>query len=245
MSACEGQDARPAKEFRTAARPVVCARFDDLGLDDSARTYRRGIMGGTFDPVHIGHLACAEQARDELGLDGVVFIPAGVPVYKKDQRVTPAAQRLEMCRLAVAGNPAFDVSSIEVDRAGDTYTVDTLRQLRAHYPDNVELWFITGADAVGSIVKWRDSAQIAHLAKLVAVTRPGWPISEETRHALRERSDFQVTFLEVTGMAVSSSDLRARVAAGRTIRYLTKGSVIRYIESHRLYRNDEREGEGA
>ena len=120
-----------------------------------------------------------------------------------------------------------------------------LRQLRAHYPGNVELWFITGADAVGSIVKWRDSAQIAHLAKLVAVTRPGWPISEETRHALRERSDFQVTFLEVTGMAVSSSDLRARVAAGRTIRYLTKGSVIRYIESHGLYRDDEREGEGA
>lgn len=245
MSASEEQDVQPAGGARVEARPVVCARFDRLGLDNPARTYRLGIMGGTFDPVHIGHLACAEQARDELGLDGVVFIPAGVPVYKKDQRVTPAAQRLEMCRLAVAGNPAFDVSSIEVDREGDTYTVDTLRQLRAHYPDNVELWFITGADAVGSIVKWRDSAQIAHLAKLVAVTRPGWPISEETRRTLRERSDFQVTFLEVTGMAVSSSDLRARVAAGRTVRYLTKGSVLRYIESHGLYQDDERQGEGA
>ncbi len=238
-------DAAAAGRRAPGARPVICARFDDLGRDDPARTRRLGIMGGTFDPVHIGHLACAEQARDELGLDAIVFIPAGRPVYKKNQRVTPAADRLAMCRLAVESNPAFDVSSIEIDRAGDTYTVDTLRQLRAHYPDNVELFFITGADAVMSIMKWRDSAQIAHLARLVAVTRPGYALPEATKRALREQAAFQVSFLEMTGLDVSSSDLRRRVAEGRSIRYLTKEVVFRYIEEHGLYREGKEEGEDA
>lgn len=244
LAAAEGMTGVLPDREGAARQYAVCERFDDLGKDDPARTYRLGIMGGTFDPVHIGHLACAEQARDELGMDAIVFIPAGVPVYKKDQKVTPAADRLEMCRLAVASNPAFDVSSIEVDREGDTYTVDTLRQLRAHYPDNVELFFITGADAVMSIMKWRDSAQIAHLAKLVAVTRPGYAPPEEMKRVLRERTGFQVSFLEMTGLDVSSSDLRRRVADGRSIRYLTKEVVFRYIEEHGLYRNDK-EGERA
>lgn len=232
----------PGTDEASLQRPAVCRRFDDLGADDQLRTRRLGIMGGTFDPVHIGHLACAEQARDELGLDAIVFIPAGCPVYKKDKKVTPAADRLAMCALAVASNPAFDVSSIEIDRGGDTYTVDTLRQLRAHYPDNVELYFITGADAVTSIMKWRDSAQIAHLAKLVAVTRPGYEIPDEMKQALREHADFQVSFLKMTGLAVSSSDLRRRVAEGRSIRYLTKEVVFRYIEEHGLYRENTERG---
>ena len=120
---------------------VISERFDDLGRDGAPA--RLGIMGGTFDPIHIGHLACAEQAREAFGLDGVLFVPAGNPVFKKDRAVTPAGMRLAMCRLAVASNPAFDVSAVEVERGGDTYTVDTLRQLRAHYPGNVELFFIT------------------------------------------------------------------------------------------------------
>ena len=111
---------------------VISERFDDLGRDGAPA--RLGIMGGTFDPIHIGHLACAEQAREAFGLDGVLFVPAGNPVFKKDRAVTPAGMRLAMCRLAVASNPAFDVSAVEVERGGDTYTVDTLRQLRAHYP---------------------------------------------------------------------------------------------------------------
>ena len=114
---------------------VICERFDDLG--SSGAPARLGIMGGTFDPIHIGHLACAEQARVAHNLDAVVFIPTGIQPFKRDQQVTPADMRLEMCRLATATNPFFDVSAVEIERAGETYTVDTLRQLHAHYPDNV------------------------------------------------------------------------------------------------------------
>lgn len=218
---------------------AICERFDDLGAD--GRPARLGIMGGTFDPIHIGHLACAEQAREAFGLDAVVFIPAGNPVFKKDRAVTPAADRLEMCRLATRSNPAFDVSAIEIERGGDTYTVDTLRQLRAHYPDNVELRFITGADAVASIVAWRESTAIADLARLIAVTRPGYALSEERRAFIEGRGNFAVDYLEVTSLAVSSSDLRRRVAAGASIRYLTMQRVFDYIREKRLYRDD---GEG-
>ena len=218
---------------------AICERFDDLGAD--GRPARLGIMGGTFDPIHIGHLACAEQAREAFGLDGVLFVPAGNPVFKKDRAVTPAADRLEMCRLATRSNPAFDVSAIEIERGGDTYTVDTLRQLRAHYPDNVELRFITGADAVASIVAWRESAAIADLARLIAVTRPGYALSDERRALIEGRGNFAVDYLEITSLAVSSSDLRRRVAAGASIRYLTMQRVFDYIREKRLYRDD---GEG-
>ena len=226
--------AEPAVAAERAAAPVVCERFDDLGAD--GRPARLGIMGGTFDPIHIGHLACAEQAREALGLDAVVFIPAGVPVFKRDRHVTPAADRLAMCRLAVADNPRFDVSSIEIDRGGDTYTVDTLRQLRAHYPENVELCFITGADAVCSILQWRESAAIADLARLIAVTRPGYELSPERRELIARQGHFRVDYLEVTALSVSSSDLRARVAAGASVRYLTTQRVCDYIGEHGLYR---------
>ena len=154
----------------------ICDHFDDLGRDGGRA--RLGIMGGTFDPIHIGH-SRGRTLREFVG--GVVFVPAGNPVFKKDRPVTPAAERLEMCRIATRSNPAFDVSAIEIERGGDTYTVDTLRQLRAHYPDNVELRFITGADAVYHIVQWRESAAIADLARLIAVTRPGYALSEERR----------------------------------------------------------------
>lgn len=218
---------------------AICERFDDLGAD--GRPARLGIMDGTFDPIHIGHLACAEQAREAFELAAVVFIPAGNPVFKKDRAVTPAADRLEMCRLATRSNPAFDVSAIEIERGGDTYTVDTLRQLRAHYPDNVELRFITGADAVASIVAWRESAAIADLARLIAVTRPGYALSDERRALIEGRGNFAVDYLEITSLAVSSSDLRRRVAAGASIRYLTMQRVFDYIREKRLYRDD---GEG-
>ncbi|MEG0619996.1 MAG: nicotinate-nucleotide adenylyltransferase, partial [Raoultibacter sp.] len=199
----------------------VCERFAKLGASDPTKTYRLGIMGGTFDPIHIGHLACAEQARDTFDLDAVIFVPAGNPVFKKNQIITPAAQRLEMCRLAVRSNPAFDVSDIEIRRPGDTYTVDTLREVRAYYPPNVELYFITGADAVFSIVRWRESAAIAGLARLIAVTRPGYALSQEKRDYLAQNSAFSVTYAEVTALALSSSDIRQRVREKRSIRYLT------------------------
>ncbi|MEG0845218.1 MAG: nicotinate-nucleotide adenylyltransferase [Raoultibacter sp.] len=213
----------------------VCERFAKLGAGDPTKTYRLGIMGGTFDPIHIGHLACAEQARDTFDLDAVIFVPAGNPVFKKNQIITPAAQRLEMCRLAVRSNPAFDVSDIEIRRPGDTYTVDTLRELRAYYPPNVELYFITGADAVFSIVRWRESAAIAGLARLIAVTRPGYALSQEKRDYLAQNSAFSVTYAEVTALALSSSDIRQRVHEKRSIRYLTMQSVFDYIHEKGLY----------
>lgn len=212
----------------------ICERFDDLGFDGAPR--RLGIMGGTFDPVHIGHLACAEQAREAYGLDAVVFVPAGVPVFKKGRSITSAQDRLAMCRLSVASNPTFDVSALEIERAGDTYTVDTLRELRAHYPDNVELCFITGADAVVHIVKWRESAAIADLACLIAVTRPGYALSDERKREIEEQGSFEVAYLEVTALAISSSDLRNRVAQGHSIRYLTEQSVFDYVSDRGLYR---------
>lgn len=218
---------------RSTPAPVVCERFDNLGAD--GRPVRLGIMGGTFDPIHIGHLACAEQAREAFGLDAVVFIPAGKPAFKLKRDVTPAEQRFEMCRLAVRGNPAFDVSRIEIDRPGVTYTADTLRELREHYPGNVSLFFITGADAVCSILKWRESAAIASMAELIAATRPGYALSEEARLTIEQSGNFRIHMLETTGLAVSSSDLRARVHSGRSIRYLTMQQVLDYIAGHGLY----------
>ncbi len=230
MAAPSGTSGKPSV-------PGFSERFDSLGAD-GARVHL-GIMGGTFDPIHIGHLAVAEQAREAIGLDAVVFVPAGMPVFKLDRAVSPAADRLEMCRLAVRDNPAFDVSDIEIRRGGRTYTVDTLRELKALLPENVELWFITGADAVASIVKWRESAAIAGLAKLIAVTRPGFPLTEEKRAEIEHAGNFDVAYMEATALSISSSDLRARVAAGKSIRYLTMASVRDYIESHGLYREGD------
>lgn len=214
---------------------VISERFDTLGADDPSRICRLGIMGGTFDPIHIGHLACAEQARETYDLDAVIFVPAGNPVFKRDQQVSSPEHRLAMCRRAVRSNPAFDASAIEIERGGDTYTVDTLRQLRAHYPENVELYFITGADAVFSIVKWRESSEIAKLAKLIGVTRPGYDLSIEKKRYLAEQSDFSVSYAEVTALAISSSDLREKVRSGKSIRYLVMQGVLDYIAEHALY----------
>ena len=216
----------------------VCERFDDLGAD--GRPARLGIMGGTFDPIHVGHLACAEQAREAFRLDAVVFVPASVPVFKKDRDVAPAQDRLAMCRLATRKNPAFDVSDLEIRRGGDTFTVDTLRQLREHYPSNVELWFITGADAVADIARWHDSSALAYLARFIAVTRPGYELTAAQRERI-EAMHFQVEHLEVTALAVSSSDVRRRVRAGRSARYLTLQCVYDYILEHGLYAPGEGE----
>lgn len=213
----------------------VCPQFDDLGEGDPNRTYRLGLMGGTFDPIHIGHLACAEQARVAYGLDGVMFVPTGSPAFKRDCQVTPAQTRLLLCHLACSSNPGFGVSSIEVDREGTTYTADTLRQLHAFFPDNVELYFITGADAVLSILRWRDSEAIADLAHLIAVTRPGSEITPEFKDEMTRRTTFDIHYLEMPALSISSSMLREFVAAGKSIRYLVPFSVYNYVVNSRLY----------
>jgi nicotinate-nucleotide adenylyltransferase len=198
--------------------------------------YRLGIMGGTFDPVHMGHLVCAEQARDALNLDGVLFMPTGNPVFKKHSKVTDAADRVTMCRLATVNNPYFDVSALEVDRGGDTYTVDTLETLRAHFPVNVELYFIAGADAIETLPTWRDAHKLAKLANFVGLNRPR---SANLRTSLVGKelraAGFRTLFVEAPLFELSSSDIRTRIRGNRSVRYLIPPAVLEYIESAGLY----------
>ena len=214
----------------------ICDRFDRLGFDDPDQTVRLGIFGGTFDPIHIGHLAAAERVREDARLDAVIFMPAGVPVFKLDQKVTAGEDRLQMCRLATAGNPYFDVSDMEVLRVGNTYTYETLRELRAHYPSNVELFFIAGADAIITLGKWRNALELTQLAHFIAMTRPGYSQEEAKRSVYVDGKRLDVAFLEVPGLNVSSSAVRARIAQDRTVRYLVPDAVREYIENRNLYR---------
>lgn len=212
----------------------------ELGADPS-RTYRLGIMGGTFDPIHYGHLVTAEQAREALRLDLVLFMPAGQPAFKQGRGVTPAEDRYAMTLLATAANPAFDASRFEIDREGITYTVDTLRALRAHYPENVRLFFITGADAILDILSWRNAAEIARLATLIAATRPGYDINQACERVEGSGLPFDVRYIEIPALAVSSSYIRERVAEGKSVRYLTSESVMGYIKKNGLYSRDHQE----
>lgn len=203
--------------------------------DDPDTTYRLGIMGGTFDPIHYGHLVTAQQALGSLNLDVVVFMPAGRPAFKQDCAVTNPEDRYEMSLLATADNPLFVASRFEIDHQGITYTADTLQRLRDHYPDNVEFYFITGADALIDIVSWRDAARVAKLAKLVGATRPGYDLDRARKALAASDIHFDVRYLEVPALAISSSYLRDRVEQGQSLRYLTTDSVIGYIDKHHLY----------
>lgn len=193
---------------------------------------RVGIMGGTFDPVHHGHLFAAEEVRYAFSLDKVVFVPAGRPWQKDERRVTPADLRYEMTMRAIVGEPGFEVSRIEIDRAGPTYTIDTLRAFRSCNPD-AELVFITGADAILQILSWKDAEDAMQLATFVAVTRPTHDLASvfELGPQLRGR----VEVLEIPALAISSTDIRRRVAEGRPIRYLVPDAVAQFIDEHNLY----------
>ncbi|MBQ9058170.1 MAG: nicotinate-nucleotide adenylyltransferase [Atopobiaceae bacterium] len=219
--------------------PVERARdlshdLPDLGYDRS-RTWRLGIMGGTFDPIHNGHLVAAEQAVGEIGLDLVLFMPAGSPAFKQDKLVSDPDDRYDMTLLATSDNPTFIASRFEIDREGVTYTVDTLQALRDYYSDNVELYFITGADAIIDIVSWRDAERLAHLATLVGATRPGYDLEAARKNIAASGIDFDVRYLEVPALAISSSYLRDRVRRGKSIKYLTDEAVVGYIHKKGLY----------
>lgn len=211
------------------------SQLPELG-QDPGREYRLGIMGGTFDPIHYGHLVTAEQAREALALDLVLFMPAGSPAFKQDREVTSPEDRYAMTVLATAANPSFYASRFEIDRPGVTYTVDTLKALRSAYPENVHLYFITGADAIIDIVTWHDAAEIASLATLIAATRPGYDIRQAQARIAASGIDFDVRYIQIPALAISSTNIRDRVRLGKSVRYLTSESVMGYINKNRLYR---------
>lgn len=196
-------------------------------------------MGGTFDPIHFGHLVTAEEALVQFGLDRVVFMPTGQPALKSGQCITPSEDRYLMTVIATAANPDFDVSRLEVDRPGPTYTIDTLLALRGEYGSATELFFITGADAVWDIIAWKDAEKIADLATFIAATRPGYDLQAARAAHEEQATRFRIEAIEVPALAISSTDLRTRFAKRRASRYLTPEAVGAYIEKHALYREAE------
>ena len=189
-------------------------------------------MGGTFDPIHHGHLVAASEVQSLFDLDEVVFVPTGQPWQKADREVSPAEHRYLMTVVATASNPRFTVSRVDIDRDGPTYTIDTLRDLRAARPDD-ELFFITGADALAQILSWKDADELFELAHFIGVTRPGDELSES---GLPED---RVTLQEVPAMAISSTDCRDRVADGEPVWYLVPDGVVQYINKYALYSRDD------
>ncbi|WP_030443084.1 nicotinate-nucleotide adenylyltransferase [Actinoplanes subtropicus] len=189
---------------------------------------RIGIMGGTFDPIHHGHLVAASEVQARFDLDEVVFVPTGQP-YEKG-KVSPAEDRYLMTVIATASNPRFHVSRADIDRDGPTYTVDTLRDMRAIFGADAQLYFITGADALARILSWRDALEMLTMAHFVGVTRPGFELSDDHLPA------DTVTLVEVPAMAISSSACRDRVASGQPVWYLVPDGVVQYINKRGLYR---------
>ncbi len=195
---------------------------------------RLGVMGGSFNPIHLGHLMAAEFAREAFRLDAVLFVPNRYSPFKAPEAVAPAEDRYLMVALAVHDHPAFRASRIEVDRPGPSYTVETLRRLSEEYP-SAELYFITGLDAILELPRWKDPQEILRLAQIVAVSRPGHT-PDEAEWALDADWKKRIRILEVPTLSVSATEIRARIAAGRSIRYLVPEPVRAYLEETGLYR---------
>jgi nicotinate-nucleotide adenylyltransferase len=196
-----------------------------------AQVHRLGVMGGTFDPVHNGHLVAASEAATLFNLDEVVFVPTGEPWQKSEREVSSAEDRYLMTVIATASNPRFSVSRVDIDRPGPTYTIDTLGELRDHYGPEVELFFITGADALAQIMSWHRTDELFAIAHFVGVTRPGHRLSDPGF------PDGGVSLIEVPALAISSTDCRRRVARGEPVWYLVPDGVVQYIAKRRLYRS--------
>jgi nicotinate-nucleotide adenylyltransferase len=191
-------------------------------------------MGGTFDPIHHGHLVAASEVQAWFDLDEVVFVPTGDPWQKSDRVVSPAEHRYLMTVIATASNPRFTVSRVDIDREGPTYTIDTLRDLHAERPED-DLYFITGADALADIFTWRATDDLFALARFVGCTRPGHEMDAETLAAIPAD---RVTMVEIPALAISSTDCRARTRQGEPVWYLVPDGVVQYIVKHHLYAKD-------
>ena len=193
-----------------------------------------GVMGGTFDPIHHGHLVAASEVQAWFDLDEVVFVPTGDPWQKADRPVSPAEHRYLMTVIATAANPVFRVSRVDIDRKGPTYTIDTLRDLAAQMPD-ADLYFITGADALTNIFTWRDVDELFELAHFVGCTRPGYEMDPDSVESIPSK---RVTIVEIPALAISSTDCRERTARGEPIWYLVPDGVVQYVAKHQLYTKD-------
>jgi nicotinate-nucleotide adenylyltransferase len=199
------------------------------------RKRRLGVMGGTFDPIHNGHLVAASEVASLFDLDEVVFVPSGQP-WQKKRTVSAGEDRYLMTVIATAANPRFSVSRVDVDRVGHTYTKDTLRELQALNPDS-ELYFITGADALASILSWQDLEELFALAKFVGVSRPGYELgSEHLADVLDGLPEDALTLVEIPALAISSTDCRLRAEESRPLWYLMPDGVVQYVSKRELYR---------
>ncbi len=209
-------------------------------MADSLKKYKSiAIMGGTFDPIHYGHLVTAEAVRHKFGIERVLFVPTGRPVHKDTRTVTASKHRYLMTFLATVTNERFDVSRIEIDRPGETYTIDTLTELKNMCGEDVKLYFITGADAVHQIFTWKDPERLLTMCDFIAVTRPGYKKNTlfEEIGAINEKYESKIHYMEVPALAISSSDIRHRVKYGMPIKYLLPDAVEDYIRKFHLYQN--------
>ena len=195
---------------------------------------RLAIMGGTFDPIHYGHLVAAEAARMEFALDQVVFVPSGQPPHKRGLDISPVKDRWNMTTLAAASNPYFKLSKVEIERSGPSYTVDTIGWFKEKFGLKTEIFFITGADAILEILTWKKVDLLIDLCKFIAVTRPGFDLNKLSQ-LLPERYVNKIKILEVPGLDISSTGIRLRVKEGRTIKYLVPEKVENYILENKLY----------
>jgi nicotinate-nucleotide adenylyltransferase len=191
---------------------------------------RIGVMGGTFDPIHHGHLVAASEVGHFFSLDEVIFVPTGQPWQKNGRKVSPPEDRYLMTVIATASNPRFSVSRVDIDRPGETYTIDTLRDLRAQRGPDAEFYFITGADALAMMISWRDADELFKMAQFVGCTRPGHRLTNTNLPSDR------ISLVEIPALAISSTECRERVRADQPIWYLVPDGVVQYISKRRLYR---------
>jgi nicotinate-nucleotide adenylyltransferase len=195
----------------------------------SPRRLRLGVMGGTFDPIHHGHLVAASEVASLFSLDEVVFVPTGQPWQKSERAVTPPEDRYLMTVIATASNPRFSVSRVDIDRGGPTYTVDTLRDLRLERGPEVDFFFITGADALGQIFSWRDADELVEMAHFVGCTRPGHTLIDPGLPLGK------ASLVEIPALAISSTACRERVRRGEPVWYLVPDGIVQYINKRGLY----------
>lgn len=198
---------------------------------------RIGVIGGTFDPIHYGHLAAAEEVRARMSLTKVLFVVAGIPPHKLDEEVTPVEHRLAMVELGIASNPHFEISRVDVDRPGPSYSVDTISILLEQYGQNTEMFFIMGLDSLVEVPTWRQPQRLIQLCHLVAVTRPGFDVDMRRLEASVPGISSRVEIIDMPELDISSSDLQRRVSEGLPIKYQVPEKVERYINEHQLYRS--------